>query len=80
MESCEKNKKTATAFLESILVGKIDEAYDKYVDMGGKHHNIFTPAGFVALEKGMMDADTQFPNKKFKIQHVLGDEDLVAVH
>ena len=74
------NKTTAVDFLEMIIAGKIDEAYEKYVDMSGKHHNLFTPTGLEALREGMKGADKQFPDATFVVQHVLGDGDLVAVH
>lgn len=76
----EANKQLAIHFLEMIIAGTIDEAYEKYVDMNGTHHNAFTPPGFPALREGMKEAHVKFPNKQFTIQHVLEDEDLVAVH
>lgn len=76
----ENNKQAATDFLQLVIAGKINEAYDKYVDMSGKHHNVFTPAGFAALRDGMKENENKFPNKHFKIHHVLGDGDLVATH
>ncbi len=76
----EENKKAAVDFLEMVIAGKIDEAYEKYVDTKGKHHNIFTPAGLAALRDGMKDAEGKFPHKQFVIQHVIAEGDLVAVH
>ena len=74
------NKQLALDFLSMVIACQIDEAYAKYVDMDGKHHNAFTAAGFSALRDGMKENDLQFPNKKMEVKHVLGDEDLVAVH
>ena len=74
------NKQSAKKFLELIIAGKIEDAYQIFIDMGGKHHNVFTPAGFEALKAGMKEAHTKYPNKQFTIQHIIGDEDLVAVH
>ena len=76
----ETNKQSALEFLQLIIAGKIDEAYQKYADMSGKHHNTFTPAGFEALKQGMKDNDAKFPNKKLEVQHALADGNLVAVH
>jgi len=76
----EGNKKAALDFLELVIAGKIDEAYEKYVDMNGKHHNVATLAGMTELNKGMKGAEEQFPNKQFEVQHVVGDGDFVAVH
>jgi len=74
------HKQVAADFLKLVVSGQIDEAYRKYVDMQGKHHNLFFPAGFPALQNAMKDAHVQFPNKEFAIRNVIGDENLVAVH
>ena len=74
------NKAAAVDFLQLVVAGDIDQAYAKYVDMEGKHHNAFFAAGFPALKKAMAEAHLQFPNKVFQTKHVLGDNDMVAVH
>ncbi len=74
------NKKTAVDFLHLVVAGQIQEGYRKHVDMSGKHHNPFFPAGFPSLQQAMIENDTQFPDKKITVHHVLGDGDLVAVH
>ncbi len=74
------HKRSAVAFLQLAIAGRIDEAYQKYVDMQGKHHNPFFSAGFPALKKGMIENHAQFPNKQLSVKNVLGDGDLVAVH
>ncbi len=74
------NKKSAVKFLELVVAGKIDQAYEKYVDMKGKHHNAYFPAGFAALQKAMKENDAQFPKKRLLIKNVLGDGGMVAVH
>jgi predicted SnoaL-like aldol condensation-catalyzing enzyme len=76
----EYRKKAGVDFLQLVTAGKIDEAYEKYIDLSGKHHNPFTPAGFPALQKGMKEADSKFPHKQYTVLHVLGDADRVAVH
>jgi len=63
-----------------LLDDRIDEAYQKYVNLKGKHHNLFFPAGFPALIEAMKENHAQHPNKKLIIKNVLGDSDLVAVH
>ncbi len=79
-ESIRANKKTAVQFLEKVVKGDIDDAYDKFVDMKGKHHNHFFPAGFPSLQKAMKDNHVQFPDKRITVKHALADGDLVAVH
>jgi predicted SnoaL-like aldol condensation-catalyzing enzyme len=73
-------KDIALAFLKTVTDGSIDEAYEKYVEMSGKHHNVYTPAGFTALKDGMQENETQMPNKKFTPKTVIADGELVAVH
>ncbi len=80
VDTVQAHKQAAVEFLQLGVAGRIDEAYQKYVDMQGKHHNPFFPAGFAVLKKGMIDNHLQFPNKQITIKHVLGDGDLVAVH
>jgi len=76
----ETRKRTAVEFLNLVVAGRIDEAYQKFVNMKGKHHNVFFPAGFPALQQAMKDSDVQFPNKKFAVKNVIADGDMVAVH
>ena len=78
--SIEARKQAAVQFLQLIVMGHIDEAYEKYVDMQGKHHNPLFPAGFPELRKAMIENHVQFPNKQLIIKNVLGAGDLVAVH
>ena len=73
-------KQLAVQFLQLVVAGRIDEAYQKYVDMQGKHHNPFFPAGFPALKMGMIENQVQLPTKQLTVKNVLGDGDLVAVH
>ena len=76
----QSQKHAAVQFMELVVAGLIDEAYQRYVDMGGIHHNPYFPAGFPALKKAMIEDQVQNPNKQLAIQNVLGDDDLVAVH
>lgn len=76
----DERKNAAADFLQMVIEGQIKEAYDKYVDMRGEQHNIATPTGFAALQNGMTDVGAKFPEMKFAIKHVVGDDDFVAVH
>jgi predicted SnoaL-like aldol condensation-catalyzing enzyme len=78
--SIQSRKQAAVDFLRLVVAGRIDQAYGKYIDMRGKHHNPFFPAGFPALQKGMKENHEQFPNKQIIPKNVLGDGDLVVVH
>ena len=61
-------KEAAISFLELVVAGKIDEAYDTHVDMNGKHHNLYVSAGFPALRAAMKENHQKFPHKKFSIR------------
>jgi len=73
-------KQAAVEFLQLVVAGRIDEAYQKHVDLQGKHHNPFYPAGFPALKQAMLENHVNFPSKQLIVNYVLGDGDMVAVH
>jgi predicted SnoaL-like aldol condensation-catalyzing enzyme len=70
----------AVNFLKLVVEGKIDEAYANYVNIVGKHHNVFFEAGFLSLLEAMKSNQDQYPAKKFVVKHVIGENDLVVVH
>lgn len=74
------HKESALDFLQLVVAGSIDEAYDNYVNMHGKHHNVFFSAEFASLKKGMIENHAQYPNKRLMVKNVLADGDLVVVH
>jgi predicted SnoaL-like aldol condensation-catalyzing enzyme len=74
------NKQLATQFLTLVVSGKIDEAYKQYVDMSGKHHNVYFAKGFDVLRDAMKESHEKFPHKQFSVQSVIGDGEMVAVH
>ncbi len=74
------NKERAVQFLKLASSGKVDEAYDEFTSPTGKHHSPHFAAGFDALRAAMKDNYVQFPRKHSDIKHVLGDDDMVAVH
>lgn len=73
-------KEIAENFLILVTKGKIDEAYEKFVDLNGKHHNIYFPAGFSSLKDAMKENHKEFPNKKFEIKNIIAEENMAAVH
>ena len=79
INNVEANKKAAVQFMKLIVPGKIDEAYDRYVNLAGRHHNAFFAAGFLALREAMKANHIKFPNKHFEIKNVIGENDLIAV-
>ena len=73
-------KRSAVQFLELVGAGKIEDAYQIYVEPNGKHHNPFFPAGFPALREAMKANRAKFPDMRLTIKIVVGDDPLVAVH
>src|SRR5579872_6617122 len=80
MASKNIHKKIAASFLQLVTKGDIDEAYQKYVDMNGKHHNLYFSAGFPSLAHAMKENHKQFPHKQFALKHIIADGDLVITH
>ncbi len=80
MPASDPNAQIATNFLAMVIDKKIDQAYEKYVDMSGKHHNIYNFTGFEALKEAMKVNEVQMPNKEFTIKHVISDGEMVCVH
>jgi predicted SnoaL-like aldol condensation-catalyzing enzyme len=78
--SIQAQKESALDFLQLVVAGSINEAYDNYVNMHGKHHNMYYSAEFTSLKQGMIENHAHFPNKRLMVKNVLGDGDLVAVH
>ena len=60
-DTLHERKQAATEFLRLVVGGRIEEAYRKYVDPSGIHHNPFFPAGFAALMKAMICPRCMFP-------------------
>jgi len=79
-DKTQAHKEAAVQFLQAVIAGRIDQAYEQYVDMRGQHHNPYFAAGFAALQTGMRENLVQFLHKMLDVKHVLGDGDLVAVH
>ncbi len=73
-------KERAVQFLRLVVAGRIDEAYENYVDMAGKHHNPYFGAGFPALKQAMIENHARFPDKRIDIRHVIAEGNMVAAH
>ena len=79
-DKTQAHKEAAVQFLQAVIAGRVDDAYAKYVDMRGQHHNPYFAAGFAALQVGMRENHVQFPHKTLSVKNVIGEGDLVAVH
>ena len=73
------HKEKAIEFLKMIINGDIEEAYVRFVNANGKHHNVHFKAGFDALKQAMKDNHTQFPNKRFDVVLAVSEDDKVAL-
>jgi predicted SnoaL-like aldol condensation-catalyzing enzyme len=78
--SLQIQKERALDFLNMVVAGNIDEAYNTYINMHGKHHNLYYSAEFTSLKRGMKENHAQFPNKRLMVNNVLGDGNMVAIH
>jgi len=76
----EARRQAAKQFLQLVVAGQIDEAYQRHVDPSGKHHNPLFAEGFPALKKAMIENHVQLPKKQLLVKNVLSDGDFVAVH
>jgi len=71
----------AQAFLKQAVIGRVSEAFEKYVAREGfRHHNPYFRGDRESLKAAMMEANTKFPNATLDIQRLFESDDLVAVH
>ncbi len=73
-------KEIALDFLALITEGQVDEAYERFIDLSGTHHNVHTAAGFEALRAGMKESDEKFPDKQFTVKRVVSEGEMVVVY
>ncbi len=73
-------KQVAQTFLTWAASGRIKDAYDTFVGTGFKHHNPYVAGDAASLQQAMQQAANNSPYKELRIQRMLEDGDLVAVH
>ncbi len=76
----ENNKKNAITFLTLAAAGRVDQAYDQFIDTGFKHHNAFYEGSAESLKAGMKENAQQNPNKVFEVKRAIAEGDLVVTH
>lgn len=74
------NKDIAASFLKLAAMGKVEEAYSKYVGEGFRHHNPFFEGTAEALRAGMEENARQNPNKVLEVKRVIAEDDFVVIH
>lgn len=75
-----KKKDIAIYFLNTVVAGQVDEAYNNYIDTGFVHHNAYFPGDREALLAAMKDSNAANPDRKLMIKHTIEDGDFVAIH
>ena len=74
------NKKTVEFFLNSVIAGKIREAYNSYVAADFSHHNPYYANNAEDLMNGMIENHEKFPSKIFEIKHLVAEGNFVIAH
>jgi predicted SnoaL-like aldol condensation-catalyzing enzyme len=71
----------ALGFLKQVMLGRVSEAFEKYVAREGfRHHNPYFRGDRESLKAAMMEAHRKFKKSTLDVKHVFEDENLVAVH
>lgn len=72
-------KDKAVHYLQMIVAGKIDEAYEKYVSPGLIHHNPYFPGDGASLKQAMKENDGMSPNKTLEVKQTIEEGERVMV-
>ena len=75
-----KQKEAAKSFLTMAGMGKVQEAYDKYIAPSFLHHNQHFKGDRQSLLTAMQEASRTTPNKSIDVKHVYEDGDTVITH
>lgn len=73
-------KEIAGDFLNRAAKGHSHEAFRLYVSPNFKHHNVYFKGDAQTLMLAIEESSRLNPNKIFEIHHIIGDQDMVAVH
>ena len=76
----ESHKEIATTFLRLASSGKVSEAFSSYGAPNFRHHNPYFKGDAKSLAIGMQENAKENPDKVFEVQHIVEEQDLVAVH
>ncbi|MHA2423761.1 MAG: nuclear transport factor 2 family protein [Candidatus Thorarchaeota archaeon] len=72
------NREIAISFLELVVAGQVEEAYDKYVSQDLIHHNPYFEGTREALLKAMYADSKEHPDKSMEIKMSFQEVDLVT--
>lgn len=70
-------KEQAVNFLQLIVAGKIDEAYDTYTSPELRHHNPYFPGDAESLKQAMKENDDTSPNKTLEVKQTIEEGNMV---
>ena len=70
----------AVDFLQTVVSGRVQEAYARHVGANFRHHNPFFRGDAAALMAGMEESQRKQPEKTFEVRSVIAEGDRVAVH
>jgi predicted SnoaL-like aldol condensation-catalyzing enzyme len=73
------HKQSAVAFLESVASGQVQEAYERYIGPGFKHHNPYFRGDAASLMEAMEQNARKNSGKIFEVQTAIAEGDQVAV-
>jgi len=73
-------KVDAVDFLQLIVSGEIEEAYEKYVSLDFRHYNPYFKGDMTSLKQAMMESDSDSPNKVFDVKQTIEEGDMVMVY
>jgi len=73
-------KDAAVEFMSLAASGKVQEAYDRHVGPGFRHHNPYFRGDADSLRTAMAENAAKNPDKRLDIQFALEDGDRVAVY
>ncbi|MDW0117667.1 nuclear transport factor 2 family protein [Sporosarcina thermotolerans] len=72
-------KEQAVNFLQLVVAGKIDEAYETYVSPDLRHHNPYFPGDMESLKQAMKENDGMSPNKTLEVKQSIEEGNRVMV-
>jgi predicted SnoaL-like aldol condensation-catalyzing enzyme len=73
-------KDAIQSFLAMVIKGNIERAYELYVHLECRHHNVYHNGDRASLMKGMIENHEKFPKKKFTVKKILEEGDTVMTH
>lgn len=75
----ESYKDKAVNYLQMIVAGQIDEAYEKHTSPEMRHHNPYFPGDRESLKQAMKENDGMSPNKTLDVKQTIEEGEMVMV-